>query len=106
VTDTRYLCNYVSTAEDVSLADKLRCVVLTPGAEYPATAMSLMALLDRVHTERAILPRRIDFLLMYEVSPIPIGSQYEHITLRTLLPLLGVRTRPPMVNGKEDKAVA
>jgi len=62
----------VSTADDVCLADNVRRVVLTPGTENAATWMSLTALMDRVHTERAILAGQNDFLLMYEVSPMPI----------------------------------
>jgi len=42
----------------------------------------------------------------YEVSPIAIVSQYELITLMTELILMGVRTQPSMVEGKDDKAVA
>ena len=41
----------------------------------------------------------------FKVLPLASVSQYENITLLTLLILLGVTTRPSMVVGKDDEAV-
>jgi hypothetical protein len=43
----------------------MRRVVLTPGAEQATTGISLKALMDRVHSDRAIPPRRNYFLLIH-----------------------------------------
>jgi hypothetical protein len=42
-----------------------RQVVLTPGTESTATGMSLTALMDRIHSDGAILPGRNYFFLMF-----------------------------------------
>jgi hypothetical protein len=41
-----------------------RRVELTPVAEYSATAVSLTALTERIHSDGAVPPRRKYFLLM------------------------------------------
>jgi len=50
-----------------------RRVVLTPGAELAATRMPLTALMEHVHSDGAIPPRRNHFLLM-SVCKVPLGA--------------------------------
>lgn len=42
---------------------------------------------------------------LYDVSPIPIRSQTQHIPFMTYIILLGVRTRLSLVDVKDEEAV-
>jgi len=67
-----------------------RRVVLTPGAEYSATGVSLTALMDRVHSDGATLPGWKWFLLMPFIIFVIVRHFWSTIIRRFTQSLYGI----------------